>query len=224
MDAASLRRQLAEFLGGERFRRFVVELRRAGRLRFWQEEAWDWFVAAHPGYRVSLSDLLAALRVCELHGAELLPDEVAVVEGHVDYAERYVRAERETFPNAAGGPVWTRGAPSTGPTTGVWYCTDCRREAARWRGARARRAGPTDPDLTRLTTLGEYGAEWGYGSLTGVGRTRWLALRAEIEAAVAGGGELWEWESAGFREFAGVCGLAVVRDGSIVRHWQLAKS
>jgi hypothetical protein len=219
-----LRRQLAEFLGGDQFRKFVVELRRAGRLRYWQEQAWGRFVATHPDHRLPVHDLLAALRVCELHGLELLSDEVAVVEGNIDYAERYIRARRDKFPNAASGPVYAEGARSPGPTAGVWYCPDCRREEARWQGDRTRRVGPSEQDLTHRTTLDEYGAEWGYDSLTGPRRDRWLGLRAEVEAVLAGGGELWEWESAGFREFAGVCGLAVVREGGIVTYWQLAKS
>jgi hypothetical protein len=83
---------------------------------------------------------------------------------------------------------------------------------------------PSDLDLTRRTTLDEYAAVWGADLLTGQRRDRWLAFRAEVEAVLTAGAELWEWESAGFRDFAGVCGLAVVRDGCIVRYWRLGKS
>jgi hypothetical protein len=224
MDAASLRRQLAEFLGDEQYRRFVAELRRGGRLRFWQEREWERFTTAHPDSIASLDDLLAALRVCELHGVELLQDEVAVVEGNIDLTERYVRARREEFPNAAAGPLYTEGAPSPGPTVDVWYCPVCRQAETQWRAAWDRQGVPSDLDLTRRTTLDEYETAWGCESFSGQRRDRWLALRAEVESSLAGGGELWEWESAGFRVFAGVCGLAVVRNGVVVRHWQLARS
>jgi hypothetical protein len=224
MDAASLRRQLAAFLGDEQFRKFVAEFRRAGRLRFWQEQVWDRFTATHPEHRVSPATLLTALRVCELHGAELLPDEVPVVEGNIDYDQRYLRVRREEFPNAAVGPMYTEGGPPLGPTVGVWYCPDCRKAEARWREVWGRTKVPSDLDLTRRTTLDEYGAELGTASLTGHRRERWLAFRAEVEAVMTAGAELWEWESVGFRDFAGVCGLAVVRDGCIVRFWSLGKS
>jgi hypothetical protein len=108
-DAASLRRQPAEFLGDKQFRKFVAELRHAGRLRFWQEEMWGRFTATHPEHSVSPATLLAALRVCELHGAELLPDDVPVVEGNIDYDRRYYRVRQEEFPNAAVGPIYTGG-------------------------------------------------------------------------------------------------------------------
>ncbi|HET6575297.1 MAG TPA: hypothetical protein VFG68_16950 [Fimbriiglobus sp.] len=79
-------------------------------------------------------------------------------------------------------------------------------------------------NLTRQTTLDEYGATWGYDSFTGWRRDKWLAFRSEVEAVLADGGQLWEWESSGFRSLAGVGGLAVVRDDNIVKHWQLARS
>jgi hypothetical protein len=44
----------------------------------------------------------------------------------------------------------------------------------------------------------------------------WAVFTAEVEACLAGGGELWEWE------FAGNYGVAVVRDATSVREWPLA--
>ena len=46
MDAESLRRQLAIYLGDGKYRKFVVGLRRYEQLRFWQEREWERFTAA----------------------------------------------------------------------------------------------------------------------------------------------------------------------------------
>jgi hypothetical protein len=133
VDASSLRRQLALYLGDARFRKFVLQLRRAGRLRYWQEGAWRQFVALHPDCDIPFDALRAALRLCELHGTELTPDTVEVIEGCVDYADYYVRAKVAGFPNAATGPVWTERAPRSAVSGKVWYCPDCRTAEAAWR-------------------------------------------------------------------------------------------
>lgn len=224
MDAVSLRGQLATFLSDRQYRKFVAGLRRTERLRFWQEQEWERFIAAHPSSRVSLDDLRVALRVCELHATELLPDNVAVVEGHADLAEWYVRARRAEFPNASAGPVYAEGAPLPGPTVDVWYCPGCRHAETRWWAGHGRSKTPSELDLTRRTTLDEVEAAWAHGSLDGRVRHRYRALWADVASSLAAGGELWEWETAGLREFAGVCGLAVVRDRCIIRHWILGKS
>ena len=52
-EAAAMRLALADFLGDERLRKFVQKFRGAGRLRFWQEQAWAQFAAAHPEFAVS---------------------------------------------------------------------------------------------------------------------------------------------------------------------------
>lgn len=81
-----------------------------------------------------------------------------------------------------------------------------------------------DKHLTRCVTLDELAELWGAATFTGRAAQRWAALRAEIKRCLAAGGELWEWESDGFRSFRGVCGVAVVRDGSWVWEWQLGRS
>jgi hypothetical protein len=78
--------------------------------------------------------------------------------------------------------------------------------------------------LRRRTTVAESEAEYGFDTLAGWRLEKWQALKAEIEATLVNGGQLWEWESEGFRVLAGIGGLAVVRDGQIVNSWQLWKS
>ena len=106
MDAASLRQQLATFLGDRQYRKFVAGLRQTERLRYWQEREWERFTAAQPESCVPFEDLRVALRVCEVHATILLPDTISMVEGHADYTVQYARACRELFPNAAIAPIY----------------------------------------------------------------------------------------------------------------------
>jgi hypothetical protein len=78
--------------------------------------------------------------------------------------------------------------------------------------------------LTHRTSLDELADLWGAATFTAPAAQRWAALRAEVEGVLAGGGELWEWESDGFRSFRGVCGVAVVRAGAWVWERQLGRS
>jgi hypothetical protein len=71
VDAVALRRVFGVFLGDERFRKFVHQGFRRGRLRYWQEQEWNRFIAVHPEFAISTEELEVALRVCELHGQEL---------------------------------------------------------------------------------------------------------------------------------------------------------
>jgi hypothetical protein len=132
MDVTSFRPAFAASLGAEDFRKFVVQLRRAGRMRYWHEGTWRAFVAAHPEFDCTTDELLAALRVCELHGCELRPDDVEVFRGCRDYADRYLKARDRLFPNAATGPVSTERAAVQGDAVRVWYCAECRAAESDW--------------------------------------------------------------------------------------------
>jgi hypothetical protein len=75
-DAAALRRALAAFLG----------------------EEWGRFTAAYPQFVVGLEELAVALRVCELHGEELLPDAPFEFEGHgISFNSRILRGKASRF-------------------------------------------------------------------------------------------------------------------------------
>jgi hypothetical protein len=51
-DTTAVRRALAAFLGEARFRKFVQQGFRRGRLRYWQEREWSRFTAAQPEFAV----------------------------------------------------------------------------------------------------------------------------------------------------------------------------
>lgn len=165
-----------------------------------------------------------ALRVCELHGTELRPDTVEVIDACVDYADWYVEARTRLFPNVASGLITTEGIPLPCVSTPVWYCQECRDAEVAWRDDRARRALPTGLRLTRPTTLDEYEVGFGAREYTGGSRDKWRAFRSEVEAELARGGNLWEWEVSSPGAPDAGTGLVVVRDGQPVRHWQLWRS
>jgi hypothetical protein len=126
MDVAAFRKVVAASLGNDLYPNFVQQLRRAGRLRYWQERLWSQFVDAHPEFSCSVEELQEVLLVCELHGCELQPDEVEVFDGCIDYSDRYIKAKIWLFPNAATGPVSREGHPLESRTARVWFCAECR--------------------------------------------------------------------------------------------------
>jgi hypothetical protein len=81
----------------------------------------------------------------------------------------------------------------------------------------------TEDGLTRRTSFAQYEADL-LPKLSGEPAKRWTAMQAAVAAEMVDGDELWEWESAEFMNLAGTAGLAVVRDGRIVRRWPLWKS
>lgn len=78
--------------------------------------------------------------------------------------------------------------------------------------------------LHRVTTIEEYESDWGLDKLADWPTASWKILRTEVESLLAHGGALWEWEYRSERGLTGTSGLAVVRDGVIVRKWQLWKA
>jgi hypothetical protein len=78
--------------------------------------------------------------------------------------------------------------------------------------------------LTRRVALADLADAWNADTFTGPAAAKWASLRAEIEGCLAAGGELWEWESEGLRQFAGTYGVAVVKEGSWVREWCIGRS
>jgi hypothetical protein len=152
MNMALLRQTLAAYLGVEQYRKFVQQLSYGQRMRYWQETAWRQFVAAHAEWVISEDELRVALRVCWVHGAELLSETVTVGDAESDSAQRLLvtggiflptvvepgsvpghvkyslRTGGESCPCAMSTEViqWTEGCPFPPRPLVVWYCLDCR--------------------------------------------------------------------------------------------------
>lgn len=131
MDAVMLREALAAFLGAERYRKFVKSICYGERMRYWQEQAWDQFVLAYPEGAISEDKLRVALRVCWVHGAELLPETINVIAEAPDRAGYYIRTGSELYPCSESTAIlWTEGCPFPLCAAVVWYCPICRRAYA----------------------------------------------------------------------------------------------
>jgi hypothetical protein len=61
IEPVAMRQALAAFLGDDRFRAFVQQGLRHGKLRYWQEQEWARFTAAHPEFADGREELAVAL-------------------------------------------------------------------------------------------------------------------------------------------------------------------
>ena len=136
-DAVAMRAVLAAYLGAERYREFVRQTSRfsrgAGRLRFWQEEAWAEFTRLHPQFAVPFDRLCEALRVCWVHGCELeLVARVVHAPGvHISYDREYERVWGTLFPYSPP-QLAESGWPFPAVLAEVESCPECVRARATW--------------------------------------------------------------------------------------------
>jgi len=137
VDRAKLRQALAQFLGDERFRKLLHQRGPGGRLRHWQEQEWARFTALHPQFGVSMEELLVALRICEVHGDELLVDTVDVCRGCTDRGKWYTQVRKRLFPHAGSGLV-ADDALQEGVQLEVSYCPACRKAEKEWQAKSVR--------------------------------------------------------------------------------------
>jgi hypothetical protein len=228
VNFAVFRQSLVAYLGTDEYRKFVSQARQASRLRFWQDGVLERFFDAHPHLRLGRDDLLVALRVCEVHGAQLRHDRIEVVEGNADFTDDYHRAKRDVFPNAASGPFYTEGRPTPGRIVDVWFCPACRDAQAAWAATNSgRHPGRVTASQKRRTTYWEYALKWmadDRGEFPERFRAKFAEREAEVNAKLRPGDQLWEFEFGDWNAFAGVSGLAVVRNGVVVEHWVEWKS
>ena len=102
-EPQEIRKRLCDFLGESQFRKFVkfVPAYQEGRrLLFWQERAWEKFVAEHPDCDLDFGQMVTVFRICSLHGNELEMKAISVVHGCVDYAPEFWQLRNERFPYA----------------------------------------------------------------------------------------------------------------------------
>jgi hypothetical protein len=217
MDVADIRASFRDFVGRDRYRTFVRtlnrECRRKGRLFFWQEKLWREFVANAPGAPTSEANIMDTFRTCDVHGCglEALPSNALPPEFR--HTPEYDHALDTLFPLAAGGDL---------------VCAQCRSERQRWISV--------NPDLCRIlrcqTTYEAY-CHRQFEQLTDKTKVDDIKrqaedgikkLSAEIASQMQPGDELWEWDRGGWHQLAGRSGVAIVRDGKIVKEWCLCKS
>lgn len=144
MTGETLRSKFAAEVGQRDYQRFLVA-GVTGRLRFWQERMISNFMLAHPELNLLPGELETALRVCEVHGDELVPGSVPGVAAEIDYAHN--AESKALFPRANVGPVGL-GTGATERPIPIWFCASCRRAYAEWfrRSSNFRQAAPQDTD------------------------------------------------------------------------------
>ncbi len=205
MDTRELQASFRRFAGHERYRKFVRAINRAcrskGRLFFWQEQLWDEFAATIPDGLKTGNEVMAAFRVCDVHDCPLQspPDDKPLVEIR-DTPEREL-AYNTLFPFAINGNL---------------VCLQCRTAREKWI--------EENPELCSVlrykTTYEDYCSRRLEGLIDRLGvRDKIKQRSAEIAAQMEPGDELWEWDTGGWHRLAGSAGVAIVRNGKIVKQW-----
>jgi len=133
----ALREAFAQFLGKEQFRKFAKQGMPNGRMKFWQESLWKKFIDSNPDYASFENELQAAIRICDIHGEELLRGEVPIVRGKIRLLERLLGTNFDAmsryFPNSNSAPFFVGDQNVEGETHEVWYCPTCRENEADYR-------------------------------------------------------------------------------------------
>jgi hypothetical protein len=147
MEASEFRTAFASFAGPDRYRKFLRALNREdrwrGRFVYWQEELLARFAATAPSAGVAFEQVESLLRVCELHGADLVADPEALSHRCRGAVTDYTRAAAELFPNTDCGPL-VMGRRFDNFRQGLWYCPVCRAAEVEWAVRRAEPAAAPD--------------------------------------------------------------------------------
>lgn len=125
---AEFRARFKEFSGAETYSRFVKALHHKTpgprQLRFWQQDLWESFLRTNPDCSMTVDDLKAVLRICELHEVDLVSVEVPAVRECIDYDPSFIAAMAASFPHATPAQVMV-GDTCEWKTATVWTCAAC---------------------------------------------------------------------------------------------------
>ena len=205
MDTGDLKSQFLRFAGADRYRKFVRTINRGcgskGRLLFWQQDLWDTFVSAVPQASENPVDVLTLFRFCDVHGHPLQP---APRDQHLTEIRDTPEAEQANeaiFPFAINTDL---------------VCPECQVERERWIAA--------NPELCRIlrrrTTYEDYCSRWvGEMSNTHEIASKIRKRSSEIAEEMQPDDELWEWDSGGWHRLQACAGVAIVRNGRILKQW-----
>lgn len=126
-----------EFLGIVKFQDFVRQVngfsRYHKRLRWWQEKAWDAFIAQHPEYgSINYDAVREEFSICEIHLEVLHPDIVEASYGNWRFPQYYLEAKRSSFPHANFMYAGDSGEFDRRAQREVLYCESCRTALQTW--------------------------------------------------------------------------------------------
>lgn len=131
VSSAVLRASLKAFLGEPEYRKFL-EAGAAEPLKFWQERAWEKFIAEHPELAVTSEERASSLDVCPAHESALMVGFTDSPEGHTFIKTPEMRRD---FPNAPLMPLLAVGVNR------VKYCPQCLSAQNEYFAARSKQPG-----------------------------------------------------------------------------------
>ncbi|MBX9653490.1 hypothetical protein K2Y11_07695 [bacterium] len=209
INATDLRLLFRRFAGTERYVRFVRAINRLNdknRLRFWQQDLWNDFVVANSISPRTTDEIVSLLSVCYVHEIPLLHTTTISTTPAIRSTPEYESAEFNLFPYAINDGL---------------LCLECRDSRKRWI--------EDNDELCRIlrckTTYEEYCVrQLAESACTPDFRAKIKTRSAEIAALMLPGDELWEWDAGGWHRLAGNGGVAIVRDGQIIKQWCEFKS
>jgi len=219
LDADKIKTAFREFAGDERYRKFVRAISQRcpekGRLFFWQEQLWNEFSSAHPEDTTSQGEILRILRVCYIHNSDLAPmppvDEPAA---EFRRTPEYDQAVDNLFPLATGH---------------FFYCPECHRERQEWMSEHAELCRVLGRQISFEAYCNEIIEDLSDDNAAAREAIKARMkpavekMAAEIAADTLPGDEIWEWDT-GMYALSGAQGVAIVRDGKIVKKWCTARA
>lgn len=205
MDTRELRALFRRFAGPDRYSKFVRAVnrscRRKGRLLFWQEQLWKEFAATNPETPRAFEQVMSTFSVCDVHDCPLQkPSDEAPLPEIRNTLECEV-ASNNLFPFAIDQNL---------------VCDQCRTARKKWIEENRELCGI----LRCQTTYEEYCERRMDSLIDRPDIKEKIKIRsAEIAAQMEPGDQLWEWDSGGWHRLAGRAGVAIVRNGKIVKQW-----
>jgi hypothetical protein len=236
---AEIRSRFRETVGDQAYRRFVSNLTGAApiirRLRYADEQRWCAFLASNPELGLEANDAVQILWVCPIHDEELVRQTqsvawqvVRMTDAYTDASEEFpfaARVVRSDPSNAAKLPMivstyhdWR--IPSVGSASEmreglqIEFCPSCLKLHNEWVESHPALASI----LIAPISLENYSSR---ACADPSVRSEWLRRRgAEVRDEGLETFELWEWNAGhDIGDAEGFGGLAVLREGKIVKVW-----
>jgi hypothetical protein len=210
MDISDLRTLFHQFVGDDRYRKFLrtinLACRKQNRLLYWQEQLWSEFNTMNPEVSIKAEDIIDFFCICDVHNYPLGSPENDDLLPAIRDTPEYEIAYESLFPFAIEGNL---------------ICIECLAARELW--------VKENSELCRIlrcqTTYEDYCDRRFPGLASQPNAQEKVKIRSsEIAAQMELGDELWEWDAGGWHRLAGRTGVAIVRNGEIVKQWCELKS
>jgi hypothetical protein len=205
MDISDLRTLFHQFVGDDRYRNFVrtinLTCRKQNRLFYWQEQLWSEFTETNPHISQTAEDIMDLFCICDVHNYPLRSPANDESLPAIRDTPEYEIAFESLFPFAIEGNL---------------ICNKCLTERELWI--------KENLELCRIlrcqTTYEDY-CDRRFPDLANQpdAQDKVKIRSSEIAAQMELGDELWEWDAGGWHRLAGRAGVAIVRNGNVVKQW-----